>query len=59
MSKDSIVSSNQGRIFALESQKVPEEEIINRDIGFKDIMQDYKPRWLGVVALFASLGASL
>jgi hypothetical protein len=59
LSKDSIASSNQARIFALEAQKVPEEQLVYRNIGFKDIMSEYKPKWLAGIGLIASFGASL
>jgi len=38
---------------------VLEEEVVFRNIGFKDIMSEYKPRWLAIVGLLASFGASL
>lgn len=37
-SQNSILSSNQARIFALEQKKAEEEDVIYRDISFKEIM---------------------
>lgn len=33
--------------------------MIYRNVGYKEIMSDYKPKWLAIVGLLASFGASL
>lgn len=46
-------------MFALEATEVKEDHTVYRNVSYKEIMADYKPKWLAVVGLIASIFASL